>query len=186
MDKAFKGIYKRRKIFITGHTGFKGGWLALWLKVLGAEVLGYSLEPPTVPSFFEAVDLESLVDHHIIGDVRDGEKLASVMREFKPEFVFHLAAQPLVRPSYKNPRLTYETNVLGTVNLFEAVRNTDTVKVVINITSDKCYENKEMDTGKLTLWEDTILTAQARAVRNWSRLLTGIPSSARTVWPFPQ
>ncbi len=143
MDKAFKGIYKRRKIFITGHTGFKGGWLALWLKVLGAEVLGYSLEPPTVPSFFEAVDLESLVDHHIIGDVRDGEKLASVMREFKPEFVFHLAAQPLVRLSYDEPKMTFDTNVGGTVNILEAVRLTPSVKVLVNITSDKCYENKE-------------------------------------------
>ncbi len=143
MDKAFEGIYKGRRVFITGHTGFKGGWLALWLKVLGAEVLGYSLQPPSVPSFFEAVDLESLIDHHVIGDVRDGDKLASVMKEFRPEFVFHLAAQPIVRLSYKEPRLTYETNVLGTVNLFEAIRNIDTVRVVINVTSDKCYENKE-------------------------------------------
>jgi len=143
MDKTFKEVYKGRRVFITGHTGFKGGWLALWLKVLGAEVLGYSLQPPSVPSFFEAVNLEFLVDHHVIDDVRDGNKLASVMREFKPDFVFHLSAQPLVRLSYKEPILTYETNVLGTVNLFEAVRNINTVRVVINVTSDKCYENKE-------------------------------------------
>lgn len=141
--KMFKGIYKGKRVFITGHTGFKGGWLALWLKLLGAEVLGYSLQPHTAPSFFEAVQLEFMIDHHVIGDVRDANKLASVIKEFKPEFVFHLAAQPLVRLSYKEPLLTYKTNIMGTVNLFEAVRNVNSVRVVINVTSDKCYENKE-------------------------------------------
>ena len=145
--RPFAGIYSRRKVFITGHTGFKGGWLALWLKLLEAEVFGYSLDPPTVPSFFEAVGLESLIDYHVIGDVRDGEKLAAAMQEFRPEFVFHLAAQPLVRISYQDPRLTYETNVMGTINVLEAVRQVDTVRAAIMVTSDKCYENREWPYG---------------------------------------
>ncbi len=139
----FHNIYKGKKVFITGHTGFKGGWIALWLKELGAEIIGYSLPPPTKPSFFESVGLESIIDHHVIGDIRDRDKLISVMKEFKPDFVFHLSAQPFVRLSYKEPLLTYETNVMGTVNLFEAVKNINSVKVLINVTSDKCYENKE-------------------------------------------
>lgn len=134
-------IYENKKILITGHTGFKGSWLSIWLKELGAQVIGYSLEPPTEPSNFEACGLHGRVIH-IHGDVRNQEQLLSVFKEYKPEFVFHLAAQPLVRLSYNEPRMTYETNVMGTVNLFEAVRAIDSVRVVINITSDKCYENK--------------------------------------------
>ena len=134
--------FSGKKILITGHTGFKGSWLTLWLVNLGAEVIGYSLEPPTKPNLFEILQLEKEITH-IIGDVRDGEKLKNVFKKYKPEIVFHLAAQPLVRVSYKEPKLTYETNVMGTLNLLEAVRQTESVKVVIIVTTDKCYENKE-------------------------------------------
>jgi CDP-glucose 4,6-dehydratase len=135
-------FFSGKKILITGHTGFKGSWLTLWLVNLGAEVIGYSLEPPTKPNLFEILRLEKEITH-IIGDVRDGEKLKNVFKKYKPEIVFHLAAQPLVRVSYKEPKLTYETNVMGTLNLLEAVRQTESVKVVIVVTTDKCYENKE-------------------------------------------
>lgn len=136
------GLYRGKKVLVTGHTGFKGSWLALWLKELGAEVLGYALEPPSDPNFFEAVGLERAITS-IHGDVRDADQLISVFRKFKPEFVFHLAAQPLVRLSYKEPQLTYSTNIMGTVNVLEAVRKTESVRAAVIITSDKCYENKE-------------------------------------------
>lgn len=141
MDK-YPGIYKNKKVLITGHTGFKGSWLSLWLKELGAEVIGYSLDPPTKPNLFDSINLkDKIVD--IRGNIRNEEHLASVFKKYSPEIVFHLAAQPLVRLSYKEPKLTYETNVMGTVNLLEAVRKTNSVKVCIIVTSDKCYENKE-------------------------------------------
>lgn len=142
IDCCFKSIYKNKKVLVTGHTGFKGSWLCLWLKQLGAEVIGYSLNPDTNPNLFELLNLESEITS-VIGDIRDEEKLTNVVKEYEPEFIFHLAAQPLVRFSYDNPKLTYETNVIGTLNLFEAVRKSNTVKVIINITTDKCYENKE-------------------------------------------
>ena len=135
-------FWKGKRVFVTGHTGFKGSWLCQWLLMLGAEVRGYSLEPPTDPSLFVALGLGSDLDHRI-GDIRNAEALATSMREFKPEIVFHLAAQALVRLSYKEPRLTYETNVMGTLNLYEAVRACESVRVVVAITTDKCYENKE-------------------------------------------
>ncbi len=142
MDSCFNDIYQGKRVLITGHTGFKGAWLTLWLKELGAKVMGYALTPPTNPNLFESVGLEDKIIH-VIGDIRDEAKLLSVFQDFQPEFVFHLAAQPLVKLSYKEPRLTYETNVMGTINLYEAIRKTDSVRVVINITSDKCYENRE-------------------------------------------
>jgi len=142
MLKNIISFYSNKRVFVTGHTGFKGSWLTLWLTMMGANVMGYALEPNTNPSLFNVLKLEKVI-HHVIGDVRDLEKLSSVMKEFKPEIVFHLAAQPLVRLSYKEPRLTYETNIMGTVNLFEAIRSTKSVRAVVNITSDKCYENKE-------------------------------------------
>ena len=114
----------------------------MWLAELGAKVIGYSLEPPTKPNMFKALNLQDKVTH-IIGDVRDDQHLLSVFKEYQPEFVFHLAAQPIVRLSYKEPKLTYETNVMGTVNVLEAIRRTKSVKVAVIITSDKCYENKE-------------------------------------------
>jgi len=141
-NNTFNNIYNSKKVLVTGHTGFKGGWLSLWLKELGAEVIGYSLDPPTQPSFFESLDLKNKLIH-IIGDVRDEKHLLSVFEKYQPEFVFHLAAQSLVRFSYQEPRLTYETNVMGTVNILEAIRKSKSVKAAVIITSDKCYENKE-------------------------------------------
>jgi CDP-glucose 4,6-dehydratase len=131
-----------KRIFLTGHTGFKGSWFSRWLVSLGAEVCGYSLEPPTEPNLFSALRLADSISH-VLGDVRDFDRLSRCLVEFRPEFVFHLAAQPLVRLSYKDPRLTYETNVMGTLNLYEAVRSCDSVRVVVSITTDKCYENRE-------------------------------------------
>jgi CDP-glucose 4,6-dehydratase len=135
-------FYNGKRVLITGHTGFKGSWLTLWLTMMGAKVLGYALEPNTDPSLFNVLNLHKDIDH-VIGDIRDFEKLREAITEFKPEIVFHLAAQPLVRLSYREPRLTYETNVMGTVNLLEAIRQTKSVRAVVNVTSDKCYENKE-------------------------------------------
>lgn len=135
-------FWRGKRVFVTGHTGFKGSWLCQWLVLLGAEVRGYSLEPPTDPSLFKILGLGNEIDSRI-GDIRDGEALAAALSEFKPEIVFHLAAQALVRLSYKEPRLTYETNVMGTLNLYEAVRACESVRVVVSITTDKCYENKE-------------------------------------------
>jgi len=141
-NNLFNNVYNGKKVLVTGHTGFKGGWISLWLKELGAEVIGYSLEPPTKPSFFKATGLKNKLIH-VIGDVRDEKYLVSVFEKYQPEFVFHLAAQSLVRFSYKEPRLTYETNVMGTVNILEAIRKSKSVRVTVIITSDKCYENKE-------------------------------------------
>jgi len=141
-NNTFNNIYNGKRVLVTGHTGFKGGWLSLWLKELRAEVIGYSLDPPTSPSFFEAVDLKNKLIH-ITGDVRDEKHLLSVFKKYQPEFVFHLAAQPLVRLSYKDPKLTYETNIMGTVNVLESVRKTKSARVCIIVTTDKCYENKE-------------------------------------------
>ena len=138
----FTNIYKNRKVLITGHTGFKGSWLAIWLKELGADVIGYALDPPSDPSNFEATRLQERITH-VHGDIRDLDRLMDTFKKHQLEFVFHLAAQPLVRLSYEEPKLTFDTNVGGTVNVFEAVRKTASVKVLVNITSDKCYENRE-------------------------------------------
>lgn len=137
-----KNFWQNKKVFITGHTGFKGSWLCLWLHILGAEVIGYALNPPTDPSLFQLCKIDKLVTS-ITADVRNGKLLNKVMPEVGPEIVIHMAAQSLVRESYKNPVETYSINVMGTVNLFEAIRNCKCVKAVINVTSDKCYENKE-------------------------------------------
>jgi CDP-glucose 4,6-dehydratase len=142
MNNHFRDIYKGKRILVTGHTGFKGSLLSQWLKELGADVIGYALEPPTKPNLFETLNLDEKIVH-IIGDVRDECHLLSVFETHQPEFVFHLAAQPLVRLSYKEPRLTYETNVMGTVNVLEGVRKTSSVMNCIIVTSDKCYENRE-------------------------------------------
>lgn len=131
-----------KKVFMTGHTGFKGSWLSLWLQQLGAEVTGYALQPPTDPSLFEAANVAQGM-HSIIGDIRDNAALSKAMREAAPDIVIHMAAQPLVRYSYVNPVETYSTNVMGTVHLLEAVRQTPSVRAVVNVTSDKCYDNKE-------------------------------------------
>jgi|SaaInlStandDraft_7_1057024.scaffolds.fasta_scaffold01570_8 CDP-glucose 4,6-dehydratase len=138
----FGGVFQNKKIFVTGHTGFQGSWLTLWLKSLGAKVTGYSLLPPTKPSLFEILQLKQDINH-IVGDVRDHSFLQKCLIKHKPDIVFHLAAQPLVRLSYEKPVDTFHTNIMGTVNLLEAIRNTQSVKAGIIITSDKCYENKE-------------------------------------------
>ncbi|MDA0771773.1 MAG: CDP-glucose 4,6-dehydratase [Cyanobacteria bacterium] len=135
-------FFKDKKILITGHTGFKGSWLSLWLTELGANITGYALEPETHPNLFTALSLEKKIKHYI-GDIRDYAKLNEVIQKEQPEIVFHMASQPLVRRSYKNPRETYEVNVMGTVNLLEAVRHCDSVRTVINITTDKVYENQD-------------------------------------------
>lgn len=135
-------FYKGKRVFITGHTGFKGSWLSAMLLKAGADVTGYSLKPPTTPSLFELASLERDMNS-VTGDIRDYDKLKQVFDRAEPELVFHLAAQPIVRESYKNPRETYEVNVLGTVNVLECVRNVKTVKSVINVTTDKVYENSE-------------------------------------------
>jgi len=137
-----KNFWQNRTVLITGHTGFKGGWLSLWLQSLGARVIGYSLQPPTQPSLFEVARVAEGMTH-LIGDVRNLDTLLSVFKQYQPEIVFHLAAQPLVRYSYANPVETYTTNVIGTVHLLEAVRQVKSVKAVVIVTSDKCYENKE-------------------------------------------
>ena len=136
------GFWKDKRVFVTGHTGFKGSWLCLWLHKLGAHVTGYALDPPTDPSLFELCGIDNLVTS-VIADVRDGQTLTKAMQAVRPEIVMHMAAQPLVRDSYKIPVETYAVNVMGTVNLFEAVRQSTTVRAVINVTTDKCYENKE-------------------------------------------
>jgi len=142
----FNSAFTGRKVLITGHTGFKGSWLSIWLLQLGADVVGYAQRPETAPNHFESTGLERRMTS-IIADILDYERLRDVLREHRPEVIFHLAAQPLVRRSYREPRLTFETNVLGTVNLFEAAREADFSGVLINVTSDKCYENKEWSWG---------------------------------------
>ena len=131
-----------KHVLLTGHTGFKGGWLSLWLQSMGATIVGYALPPPTTLSLFEIAWVGKGM-RSIIGDICDLAKLQSVFAEHKPEIVIHMAAQPLVRYSYQNPVETYATNVMGTVHLLEAVRNTPGVRAVVNITTDKCYENRE-------------------------------------------
>lgn len=144
MSKLFSNIYNGKRVLITGHTGFKGSWLSIWLNEVGANVIGYALNPPTTPSLFEVCDLEKKVTS-IVGDIRNPRMLRDVLEKYQPEIVFHMAAQSLVRYSYKEPVETYETNTMGTVNLFEVCRHTPSVRVIINITSDKCYENRELD-----------------------------------------
>lgn len=132
-----------KRVFLTGHTGFKGGWLSLWLQSMGAEVYGYALNPPTDPSLFTVAKVGEGMARSEIADIRDADRLRSAMQAARPEIVFHLAAQPLVRYSYVQPVETYAVNVMGTVHLLEAVRATPSVKAIVNVTTDKCYENRE-------------------------------------------
>lgn len=143
---ASKNFWKGKRVFLTGHTGFKGSWLSLWLTEMGAEVMGYSLTPPSTPSLFELAQVASRMNS-VIGDVRDYSLLNAKMAEFKPEIVIHMAAQALVRLSYRDPVDTYSTNVMGTVHVLEAARKLSSVRAVLNVTSDKCYENKEWAWG---------------------------------------
>jgi len=142
MDSIFKG----KKVLITGHTGFKGSWLTLWLKELGAEIIGYSLPPPTEPNLFEACRLEEMIAHYT-GDVRDIHHLQQVFNTHNPEIVFHLAAQPLVLEGYRSPKETFDTNIGGTVNVLEVIRNTSSVKAAVIVTTDKVYKNNECPVG---------------------------------------
>ena len=141
-----QNFYKDKKVLVTGHTGFKGSWLCTILKKFGAEVIGYSMEPFTNPSLFEIANVsDGMVS--IIGDIRDLEHLKKVFKDYQPEIVFHLAAQPIVRESYKNPVYTYSTNVMGAVNIMECIRLSSSVKSFLNITTDKVYKNNEWEWG---------------------------------------
>jgi CDP-glucose 4,6-dehydratase len=142
MPNSFANFYRGKRVLVTGHTGFKGGWLTAWLKSLGANVVGFALPPDTNPNLFDAICLgREMVS--ILGDIRELSVVSSVFRQHSPEIVFHNAAQPLVRRSYREPVETYATNVMGTVHVLEAVRNTPSVRSVVVVTSDKCYENRE-------------------------------------------
>jgi len=135
--------YRGRRVFLTGHTGFKGAWLAMWLARAQASVTGYALAPATSPNLFTLADVASTLRHHHVGDIRDAAALQNAMRAAEPEIVFHLAAQPLVRESYRTPVDTWSTNVMGTINVLEAVRANPSVRAVVVVTTDKCYENRE-------------------------------------------
>ena len=139
-------FWKGRRVFLTGHTGFKGSWLSLWLDILGASVTGYALEPPTEPSLFQQAEIGSLV-HSISADIRDFPRLQAAVSECRPQVIIHMAAQSVVRKGYEDPINTYSSNVMGTVHVFEAVRLLKQPCVVVNVTSDKCYENREWHWG---------------------------------------
>ena len=141
-----RDFYRKKRVFITGHTGFKGSWMCKLLTMLGAEVTGYGLEPPTSPSLFQLAQIEPTI-HSIRGDIRDLPRLTEALAESSPDIVIHMAAQPIVRDSYADPVYTYETNVMGTVNLLEAVRKVKTVRSVVNVTTDKVYKNNEWEWG---------------------------------------
>ena len=143
MKKAF---WRDKKVFLTGHTGFKGSWLSLWFQSLGAQVTGYALKPSSQPSLFEVASVQKGM-RSIIGDIRDLDSLKKAMKVANPDILIHMAAQPLVRYSYSNPVETYMTNVMGTVHVLEAARENKNIKVILNVTSDKCYENREIDRG---------------------------------------
>jgi CDP-glucose 4,6-dehydratase len=141
MNNVFKS-FKNRRVFVTGHTGFKGSWLAFILNEIGADVLGYALEPATSANHFDLLNLKDKINH-TVGDIRDATFLSRTLIDFQPEFVFHLAAQALVRPSYDDPANTFSTNIIGSVNLLDTVRQCESVRSLVYITSDKCYENVE-------------------------------------------
>lgn len=143
MDKHF---WQGKKVLVTGHTGFKGSWLSLWLQNLGADVTGYALPAPSTPSLFEQAHVADNMTH-IVADIRDADAIKKAVQQAQPEIVLHLAAQPLVRYSYENPIETYSTNVMGTLHLLEAIRAVDSVRACVMVTTDKCYENKEWDWG---------------------------------------
>ena len=137
-----RSFWQNRKVFLTGHTGFKGSWLSLWLDALGAKVTGYALDPPTQPSLFEQGEVGNVV-HSIRADIRDFSRLKSAIAECRPDVVIHMAAQSVVRRGYEDPVETYSSNVMGTVHLLEVLRQIGEPCVLVNVTSDKCYENKE-------------------------------------------
>ncbi len=142
LTNSFKGIYREKRILVTGDTGFKGSWLALWLHEMGADVVGYALPPERDEDHFNVIGLDKIIQH-IDGDIRDFGALKKVFDDFQPEILFHLAAQALVKLSYEEPKLTFDTNVGGSVNILEAVRSTPSLRLIIYVTSDKCYKNRE-------------------------------------------
>ena len=146
MENSSIGVLKNAKVLVTGHTGFKGSWLCLLLNKLGAKVYGFALSPPTSPSLYEVAHVEEHVKSYI-GNIQDYDLFKKVIEEIKPDAIIHMAAQALVRESYANPLETYLTNVMGTVNLFEAARHVKSVKAIVNVTTDKCYENNEWEWG---------------------------------------
>jgi CDP-glucose 4,6-dehydratase len=146
MSTIDKDFWRGKRVFLTGHTGFKGSWLSLWLSLLGTEVRGYSLNPPTTPSLFNEARIDSIVDSQI-GDIRDQEALYESMTTFNPDILIHMAAQPLVRYSYNAPIETYEVNVIGTAKVLEVARSCPNLKAIVNITTDKCYENDGRSEG---------------------------------------
>ena len=162
-----KDFWKDKKVFISGNTGFKGSWLSIWLSSLGSKVYGYSLEPENPKCLFEIANLENIIETQI-SDIRDYKALSQSINNFNPDIVFHLAAQPLVRRSYKSPIETYETNVMGTANFLDISRKSSSIKAVINITTDKCYENRKkiIHTLNPIQWVDMIHTAAVKVVRN--------------------
>jgi CDP-glucose 4,6-dehydratase len=145
-ESLYKDFYSGRKVFITGHTGFKGSWLSILLHWLGADIYGYALNPHTTPSLFKIAGVDRIITS-VIGDIRDFNFLLKTLQQVQPEVIIHLAAQPLVKESYRNPRETYEVNVMGIVNLLDAARQIKSVKTILNVTTDKCYENKEWTWG---------------------------------------
>ncbi|QWD93554.1 CDP-glucose 4,6-dehydratase [Polynucleobacter asymbioticus] len=147
LGKVNPSFWKNKRVFLTGHTGFKGGWLSLWLNQMGAKVTGYSLAPNTAPNLFEVLKVGTFIENSHIGDIRDFAALRAALNSAEPEIVIHMAAQPLVRYSYSHPIETYATNVMGTVHLLESVRSTPSVKATVVVTTDKCYENKEWAWG---------------------------------------
>ncbi|URN95359.1 MAG: CDP-glucose 4,6-dehydratase [Candidatus Pristimantibacillus lignocellulolyticus] len=136
-------FWSGKRVFVTGHNGFKGSWLSIWLHRLGAKVTGFSLPPSTTPSLYELGKIGELIDQSILGDITKYDDLCEAMQQAKPDIVFHMAAQPLVRKSYDDPIATYQTNVMGTVHLLEAARSCESVRAIVNVTTDKCYENQE-------------------------------------------
>jgi len=147
LSKVNPSFWKGKRVFLTGHTGFKGGWLSLWLSSMGAHVTGYALAPNTQPNFFEVAQVQEGLKQSHIADIRDLDKLQKAMSEARPEIVIHMAAQPLVRYSYANPVETYATNVMGTVHVLQSIRSVDSVRAAVIVTTDKCYENKEWAWG---------------------------------------
>ena len=158
MIDIFDNFYKGKRVLITGHTGFKGSWLSIWLNELGAEVIGVAKDPFSDRDNFVLSRIGKKIKADLRADIRDGEKMKKIFCEYKPDIVFHLAAQPLVRLSYDIPVETYETNVMGTINIMEAIRVTQSVKVAVMITTDKCYETKSRfgGIGKTSQWVDMI------------------------------
>ena len=147
MDFAETRVFEGKRVFLTGHTGFKGSWLALWLHSLGAEVTGYALDPPTNPNHFTVAGIESVLEKHHVADIRDEQKLNTAMRDARPDLVLHLAAQTVVRTGYEIPRETFDINVMGTIGVLDAIRTLDKPCAALMVTSDKCYENVEQVWG---------------------------------------